>query len=48
MEKQIVLKKGKEVILFVKERDGIKLVNLDLRKHIILNEPIQEIKIRAR
>lgn len=40
-EKEVLLKKMKEVILFVKEKDRIKLVNLDLSKHIILNEQVE-------
>jgi len=40
-EKQVLLKKENDVILFIREKQGIRLVNLDLSKHIILNEPIR-------
>ena len=38
-EKEAILLKGNDIVLFVKEKTGIKLVNLDLRKEILLNEP---------
>ena len=45
-EKEALLVKRDDTILLVKEKQGIKLVNLDLSKSILLNEPIEiEIKI---
>lgn len=46
-EKKVLLKKEKEVVLFVKEGKAIKLVNLDLSKHIML-AGVQTIKVKAR
>ncbi len=42
-EKKVLLKKEKEVILFVKSEKtkAIKLVNLDLSEYIMLNEPMK-------
>ena len=35
---EVLFKKVKDRILFVKEEDGIKLVNLDLSDYIVLGE----------
>ena len=44
-EKKILLMKLDDKILFIKEKQGIKLVNLDLKDRVVLADPIK-IKIR--
>ncbi len=48
MDEEVLLKKGEnDVVLFVKDEqeEAIKLVKLDLKKHIMLNSP--KIRVRA-